>query len=95
MDESVTFKVLEILIRIAKLGIYFNPDYLLDFFRKEIRQNSKEAYELHKKLLSEVSISSKGNQLNFSYFYSLWFIIHTDWKIEMETIIEHNFLETK
>ncbi len=34
----------------------FNPDYALDFIRKEIRQNSSETHELRKKLISEIPI---------------------------------------
>ena len=33
-----------------------NPDYELDFSIKEIRQNSREALEQSKKLISEISI---------------------------------------
>jgi hypothetical protein len=34
----------------------FNPEYALDFIRKKIRQNSSEAHEQRKKLISEISI---------------------------------------
>jgi hypothetical protein len=34
----------------------FNPDNAMDFIRKEIRQNSSEAHEQRKKLISEISI---------------------------------------
>jgi hypothetical protein len=40
----------------ASREFFFNPNYALDFIRKEIRQNSSEAHEQRKKLISEISI---------------------------------------
>lgn len=39
-----------------KCIIIFNPNYALDFIRKEIWQNSSEAHEQRKKLISGISI---------------------------------------